>query len=354
MTDFVWIEDGPVEYYTNGEIYDSDTLYAFDLDSTLCPRSQIGLAFPSVIDMVQNITKRNTPVVIFTNQSQINANRKEFRARIDWIHANIAKIPVFVAVKPLGRKPYPWMFELLRNNFMPAVVAAKSVFVGDAAGRPDDFSDSDYAFALNTGMQFQTAEMFFTNRDNNKPKLLYDGKRAFAQFSVDDPPPIQIPTIPTMWIMVGMPGCGKSTLSRWIADKVGDTGRYSIISQDTVSKGKPGTRKQVLKLIITHCEINTKHIIVDCTNPHKREELVNIAKKYKYNTIGVYFNLPPDLCIWMAYNRFWKSGGTCNHIPKVAYNMYIKHLIVPRDGEFDTLYVINSIHKSNTDYVFLY
>ena len=45
-----------------------------------------------------------------------------------------------------------------------------SYFVGDAAGRADDFASTDRKFALNAGIQFYTPEV------SKGPSFVWDGK----------------------------------------------------------------------------------------------------------------------------------------------------------------------------------
>ena len=59
------------------------------------------------------------------------------------------------------------MWQFMRHHRCPSSDPLQSLFVGDAAGRPKlglrrkDFSDTDYKMALNSGVPFQTPEMFF-------------------------------------------------------------------------------------------------------------------------------------------------------------------------------------------------
>lgn len=61
------------------------------------------------------------------------------------------------------RKPGPGMFAQLVDDCGP-VALDESLFVGDAAGRPTDFSDSDKKFAQAVGLKFLTPEQFFCDK----------------------------------------------------------------------------------------------------------------------------------------------------------------------------------------------
>lgn len=54
-----------------------------------------------------------------------------------------------------SRKPRPGMFNMYVTEHETFKVK-ESLYVGDAAGRKGDFSDSDYKFALNAGLPFYT------------------------------------------------------------------------------------------------------------------------------------------------------------------------------------------------------
>jgi DNA 3'-phosphatase len=65
-------------------------------------------------------------------------------------------------LKDRFRKPETGTWELLnRLNGDQSVAVPSSLFVGDAAGRPGDFSDSDQMFAAAIGLKFFDETTFF-------------------------------------------------------------------------------------------------------------------------------------------------------------------------------------------------
>jgi bifunctional polynucleotide phosphatase/kinase len=73
------------------------------------------------------------------------------------------------------------MLELFINNFNQSqeLNLDECIYVGDAAGRKksktykrNDFSDSDYKFALNCQFKFFTPEEFFLNEKSEYPKIV--------------------------------------------------------------------------------------------------------------------------------------------------------------------------------------
>lgn len=167
---------------------------AFDLDGTLIT-TKSGHTFSrgpndwtwlndKVVPSLQSIT---LPIVIFTNQGAVIAQKtskslsnftKKCKLILDAMkEAGIDVSNVWIYASPkMGktykgkneaeftkmRKPEIGMFEhLLKDGVLEDVIKEECVYVGDAAGRATDFSDSDKKFAQNCDIPFKTPEEYF-------------------------------------------------------------------------------------------------------------------------------------------------------------------------------------------------
>ena len=114
-------------------------------------------------------------IAIFSNQATIKtalggAAAKNFRAKIDAVlkSAGVQAAAYVATMKPKeGEDPYRkpatgmWEHFVEHCNGGVEVDKASSFYVGDAAGRPQDFSDSDKKFAEAIGLPFKTPEDVF-------------------------------------------------------------------------------------------------------------------------------------------------------------------------------------------------
>ncbi|KAK6201027.1 polynucleotide kinase 3 phosphatase-domain-containing protein [Scheffersomyces amazonensis] len=175
---------------------------AFDLDGTLV-QTKSGRSFAissddwkwwdspkaksSVLEKLDQVIKDKYLIVIFTNQGGVvtnvaNKSYNNFVKRVTSVIKSLnayiknEEVPILVYASPkkpaketdstkhtLMRKPNIGMWkelvEYVGNN---QIDEDNSFFVGDAAGRPNDFSDSDLMFAKNIGItNFKTPEEFF-------------------------------------------------------------------------------------------------------------------------------------------------------------------------------------------------
>jgi DNA 3'-phosphatase len=155
---------------------------AFDMDHTVITTKQGGRAFslgPSdwkflndqVLPSLQELGKDpNNVVVLFTNQSTFSAKPgsksynnlqikfKQFSGKLD------IPIRLYAAVTKSSpyRKPSIKMWEWFKQDLGTSIDIEQSFFVGDAAGRPGDFSSVDIEFAVKCGLKFYTPEKFWT------------------------------------------------------------------------------------------------------------------------------------------------------------------------------------------------
>ncbi|KAI5954098.1 pnk1 [Candida margitis] len=126
-------------------------------------------------------------IVIFTNQGAVVANKdsksySNLRAKLNLIYNELAKYKVesiYVYASPkkpskgststeeqhkLTRKPAIGIWQDLESVLAEkgkVIDYENSFYVGDAAGRKQDFSDSDFKFAENAKISFKTPEEFF-------------------------------------------------------------------------------------------------------------------------------------------------------------------------------------------------
>jgi bifunctional polynucleotide phosphatase/kinase len=82
---------------------------------------------------------------------------------------------LFVAcANDIYRKPRPGMWSLLASQRGMQIDSQKSLIVGDAAGRKNDHSDSDWHWALNLGVEFFTPEVYFKGEISEQPAHKFD------------------------------------------------------------------------------------------------------------------------------------------------------------------------------------
>jgi polynucleotide 3'-phosphatase len=179
-----------------------DKVYAFDLDSTLIKTRSGGTfsknaedwkwCFDTVLAKLEEISKANGTIVIFSNQAGVLSDKRESKSMYHFLlkvksilldlnkHGIGSKVWIYASTgqsalsKKKGidpkrftkyRKPAVGMFEDFEkeyNNLKKEQLKNENVvFIGDAAGREGDFSDSDLKFAKNCRVEFRIPEDFF-------------------------------------------------------------------------------------------------------------------------------------------------------------------------------------------------
>lgn len=128
------------------------------------------------------LSEPRTNVVIFTNQRRLAKSEAE---QAEWVrkvrdihHELVGEIPAggslswYVATgKNRWRKPMTGMWEDCVARSGGAINLGASFYVGDAAGRPRDFSAGDAKFAKNIGVRFYTPEMYFADEAEEPVEL---------------------------------------------------------------------------------------------------------------------------------------------------------------------------------------
>jgi bifunctional polynucleotide phosphatase/kinase len=308
---------------------------AFDLDHTvLCPKSgkkfaknrhDARLVYPKVLVKLNELRHEGFKIVIFTNQLNRTGDTilKDILFKVDQ-HCG-RDIDVFISIRnDQHRKPMPGMFDLFCELNGP--VDKKSLlYVGDAAGRPKDFSDTDLRFALNIGAAFRTPEEYFLNEpvglQYSTPKI------PIREIAHDNFIPwTHIVPSKTMIIHVGRPACGKSTLSRTISEQYSNV---VIVSNDATGSSSKSLR--MCRLAIANPETNI--IIIDNTNPSRktRELYEIIADTRKYHVWILKHLLPKECCQYLNRQRSYTEKREA--IPDVAYDRFDEYFKEPTEEE---------------------
>jgi bifunctional polynucleotide phosphatase/kinase len=367
-------------------------IYAFDLDHTLI-RPTNGAKFcnyisdwefmPMVEARIKEIRAAGHSIFIFTNQKRgvkpdvlaIILNRIHlvlFKLGLSdnerTLTDNCHDINVCISVADYSRKPLTFMYEQLcqlhRASAMhPNVVDIKNydiVYVGDAAGRPGDFSASDYEFAWNCKFGFKTNTGFFENVDadvcrysckyleeinlesvatcaltltpyDEIVKCLNTHVRKLAKIAV---------------IMVGAPASGKSTF----VERLGSDIPFCRVNQDKLK-----SKARCLKVAKQFADMGA-NIIIDNTNPSvaSRAEYIKIiqAGVHKYTIFAIVLATSKQLTNCLNNLRVSINPYSADKIPAVAYNIYYKKYSNPTAAEgFDQIYyyrpnfVFADVHK---------
>ena len=191
--DLEWKEEGkfkpgiPLMIYLDGPgASHSSKVVGFDIDWTVI-QTKSGKKFPTgpsdwtflfdcVPQKLQSLQKEGKKIVFFTNQAGIEKGKQDVKGLLkkleDIINAIGIPIQVFICTgNSHYRKPSTTMWKFLESkcNGGVKIDANESAFVGDAAGRPKnwspgkpkDFSATDRMFAANCGVSFATPETFF-------------------------------------------------------------------------------------------------------------------------------------------------------------------------------------------------
>jgi bifunctional polynucleotide phosphatase/kinase len=226
-------------------------------------------------------------LIVFTNQFAKSLKEKEKRvSRVKTFIQNIGiPVTVFIATgKDKYRKPECGMWNKFSELFPHACA---KYYVGDALGRPQDFSDSDKLFAENCGVRYIEPEKVFKQK---VPKF-ETGKQ--------------------LVVFIGMPGSGKTSFYKKHLKGLG----YVHANQDTLKT------VAVVKRVTKAAMQEGKPVCLDGTNPalHKRQVFYDLAKTNGYQISIVYF---------IRDGQGWNKLRT-KPVPTIAYHMYFKYLDPP-------------------------
>lgn len=132
-------------------------------------------------------------------------------------------------------------------------------------------------------------------------------------------------------ILVGMPGCGKTTYCQ------SHLVTYRRICQDE----GPHTFDGVLRLLAKLMDEGESQIVLDRTNPSRsqREVFANAARAHGLRVRIIYFDVAPDVCRDRIARRGAHPTLQADKMDE-AINAFLSRLDIPAPDECDELTVV--------------
>jgi bifunctional polynucleotide phosphatase/kinase len=273
-------------------IYDFDWTLVKPRDGRRFPKDAADWQYirESVPAVVRKYAKTHQTVIV-TDQSK--------PWKIDQIKAVVADLgidPITVVIGVKTQKPETGLFETAFPNFKPE----KAFYVGDAAGRHDDWSDKDKVFALRLGVTFHTPEdVFPLDPIPELPKAAAPAKKN------------------EVVIMVGYPASGKTTIAK-------DLG-YHRVDGDALK-----TASAMIKDAEKH--VSSESIVFDSTagTAAKRAEFVKFAQKHDLPVRVFWVQTPIDVAMERNKQRAAAGGPK---VPDVVFYVFRKKFESPSADE---------------------
>lgn len=308
----------------------SDKIAAFDFDGTLVQKSfenrdDCSLMFSHVYDVLNSFHDAGFLICIISNQGEIgratktkteteNRVKNRFRQFLDGL--NSPCLLIAATANDEFRKPNPGMWGILKDFCKPDKNYTESFFVGDAAGRKNDHSNSDIEFAKNCGIEFFDEIQFF--RDHAYTKYV---KKVEIKEELQKTEAFEVPKTQEIVFMVGLPASGKTTYSK----KFEEAG-YAIVHGDD-HESKEARIKNAVKEILDQ-KTSKKSVVIDATNGTltKREYYMNALKSYGLPFRAIYMSANAETC--KARNKMREK-----QVPTIAISTCNKHLVVPTVAE---------------------
>ena len=324
--------------YTESKNNDKNKVAFFDLDYTLIkPKS--GRKFPkdkddyifmfeNVIEVLNNYINNDYHIFIISNQSGLlkEKNIEKYEAmkyKLNKVFEDIENITIFLACSEnYYRKPHSGAFHFYESLYNVKINKKASFFCGDALGRKNDFSASDYYFALNNNLKVYSPETIFHN-NTKKNEYILDIKRPFLENALSKENKQNFEDLinninaihgQKIIIMNGSPASGKSTFTYYMCKD------YDFIccESDVLKTKLEKTVKKELK--------NGNNIIVDATNATKahRKKYIEMASNInsQINIICVYIPYHEELIHHLQHYRIEKSRGIISALPEIALRVY--------------------------------
>jgi bifunctional polynucleotide phosphatase/kinase len=318
-----------------------EKIYMFDLDYTII-KTKSGkkfpvdkmdweLLYPNVQTKFNELVKpndlgiRDVLVGVISNQKGLKSSDQIS----DWIDKikNISKLItidfVFASITDdRFRKPLTGSYEYIKEKF-PNIdwdkisSRNKIYYIGDAFGRPTDFSDTDIKFAKNCGLKFKTPEMFFKvglSSNNQLGSIEYPKINYFTKVEQDELFDLIDREINNhadekiLIMMIGLPASGKSFARKELIKRFP---QFAYTNNDDIGE------KVMSRNLITNLSDDCDYLIDDNTNLDKFSREKKLKKFERYYKIGIWFDYDLEVCWHLNWMRMYWFGTKL--LPKVTY-----------------------------------
>lgn len=347
-----WREIGSVLYYMPHTRRTSTHIVALDVDSTVITtksgkkfaenESDWKLWHPTAVTAtLKRYYEAGYRVALISNQGGVAAGRVQVSDLMQKMKAVSEKteVPCEVMLSigdDLFRKPRPgcWMM-LVRDNGGLEPVLSECLYVGDAAGRPQeggrkkDFSASDIKFAINSKIPFATPEQFFLNSridihcnrnraelGRNFTSLLEEAARVGERTETKSADNTSAGSSEKeVVVLVAPPASGKSTLCRLHLPE------HVRVNQDTLK-----TLDKCLKEARKALE-EGKSVVVDATNTKSaaRQQWIQLARATGARVRCIEIVISKDLCFHLNAFRACNEEGTAEEKARDLLTAQVLH-----------------------------
>lgn len=337
---------------------------AFDLDGTVIKSNHKNRSKEAALHWewwranvpvkLEELHQEGYSIILVSNQALKQQHLEDWKKKIPLISAALPRVPfrIFAASTRDGfRKPMPGMWDELERIFAEDGVRIDnntSFFVGDAAGRTNDFASTDRKWAINIGIPFYTPEEYFLQLPSAPCILPGFHVSSLPKLPLLDPPAAQI--IPDdagteLVIFSGFPCLGKSTFFR----RHFAPARYTHINQDTL-----GSRSKCMKAAEVALKAGTS-CVVDNTNRDiaTRKHYLDFAKKFQIPVRCIEFVGSMDLA-W--HNNLYRAyvhpsiESRRDIIPYVAFIGFKNHYEEPQLTEgFSEIIKVNWVFEGSEE-----
>jgi DNA 3'-phosphatase len=267
---------------------------------------------PKAKAVLKNAVTNGFTIYFVTNQLKYNSIiENRFREMLRYFE--IEALVLIADQRNVYRKPSA---KLIQDpnipGGIPTIDRILSFHCGDAAGRPNDFSDDDFWFANFAKINFYTPEEVFVDSFDFKPKI----RKHFLKIPHVDEDLINILKLyyetSDGIMLIGLPGTGKSSIRRWMVDNLNNKNKPIYVYNNDENLHFPE-------------KFDSKGFyIFDNTNLNKIQR-EKFSKNLNLKTI--YIDLSAKEAIrGIKYRNIFQNGA---HIPDVVINTMNAHKEIP-------------------------